>query len=480
MRRKKKRLKMYAMFMALIIMISSEAPYVFAAENEVIGDTVPEDYTIGDMEVAVPNEETTTLEKELTVEELAVTITGEEPVIYDGAEAQLAAMSDDETGSSLYNWTVSGYLSKSGDYALYTAELPAGSYLQARLSVPNNNTIDYDLVLYDSALSVIKASDYITYLNTAGAIAESIGYKASNTETIYIGVFSSLGGSDTEAYTLEFSIATNYSEANEPNENAKEAVALALGKEGTKASISGALNSAIDNDWYSFTVLDNLYYNKIRLDMDFVSKTNDYNIEIYKNLSTDYYAMQLVAYGKGGEINLPVGSYFLRVVCTNTINNFNVGDFPTYKLTVSPVSKVSGIGITEYAGGYQWAKCEYAEGIHYRTYEVLNEPTMIIIRGWAYYMEGPNTYVSKNIKIDATILDPQWKDIKPEWYKVECSAVTGDNGHFEMKVYLNPPRGGLQYMGSRYLHLYDLMEVMIKTPDNHIAMNKFYYERQIN
>lgn len=378
--------------------------------------------------------------------------------------------------------SVSGYLSNSGDYALYTAELPAGSYLQARLTLPNNNQIDYDLVLYDSALSVIKSSDYLTFLNAAGTIAESIGYKASGNEKVYIGVFSSLGGSDTEAYTLEFSIATNYSETNEPNENAKEAIDLALGKEGAIASVSGVLNSAIDNDWYSFTVLDNMYYDKIRLDMDFVSKTNDYNIEVYRNLSTDYYGMQLVARGKSGEMKLPVGSYFLRVVCTNTINNFNAGDLPTYKLTVSPVSRVSGIEITKYAGGYQWAICDYAEGPYYRTYEVLNEPTMIIIRGWAYYYyaEGLNPSAAKNIKIDATIRDPQWEDVKPEWYEVKCSAITGDNGFFEMQVYLNPPRGGLQYMGSRYLHLYDLMEVRIETSDNHIDIDKFYFERQID
>lgn len=53
MRRKKKRIKMYAMFMALTMMISSEAPYVFAAENE-----VAEDYVIGDMELNIPNDET--------------------------------------------------------------------------------------------------------------------------------------------------------------------------------------------------------------------------------------------------------------------------------------------------------------------------------------------------------------------------------------------------------------------------------------
>lgn len=389
----------------------------------------------------------------------------------------------DEAGSSLYNWTVSGYLTKTGTYALYAVDLPAGSYLQARLTLPNNNQIDYDLVLYDSALSVIKASDYLTYLNAAGTIPESIGYNAASDERVYIGIFSSFGGSDTETYTLEFSIATNYSENNEPNENAKEAIALTLGEDGANASVSGALNSAIDNDWYSFTVRNNLHYNKMRFDMDFTSKTNGYNLEVYKRISSDYFGMQLVASGNGGEVDLSAGTYYLRVVCTNTINNFNPGDFPTYKLTVSPVSKVDGIRITRYSGGYRWAECTYSEGPHQRTYEVLDMPTIIFITGQVYYKEGPNEFAANNVIVNATITDPQWEGIEPEWVTVHGTAVTTAerNGFFEMEVYLNPPRGGLEYVGSRYIHVYDLMEVLLTTPSNTHAgdYDYFYYERQL-
>lgn len=275
--------------------------------------------------------------------------------------------------------------------------------MQARLTLPGNNQIDYDLVLYDSALTVIKVSDYITLLNESETLSESIGYKAVSNEKVYIGVFSSSGGSDTEEYKLEFSIATNYSENNEPNENAKEAVALNLGKSG--ASISGALNSAIDNDWYSFTVLDSLYYDKIRVDMDFVSKTNDYTTEIYKNLSSDYYAMQLVAYGKGGEIDLPAGTYFLRVVCTNTLSNFNAAEYPTYTLSVTPVIKVDKVEITKFSG-HNAAKVTYDQGTHYRIDENEYGPNEVTITGWAYYEDGVgNKYAAPNVKIDAVITD---------------------------------------------------------------------------
>ena len=533
---KKTLLKTCATFMALIMIITSfEAPYVLAAENEmkedmavedlvaedltaedlvtedltvedlatedattedleqndlavedlttekvllekiIIEDFTVEDFTVGDMELNISDDETITSEKDLTVEEVAVTITGEEPVLYGGEEAQIAVMSD-ETGSTLYTGTVSGYLSQSGDYALYAVELPAGSYLQARLTVPNNSEIDYDLVLYDSSLSVIKASDYITYLNGTGALAESIGYKVTSYEKVYIGVFSSFGGSNTEEYTLEFSITTNYSENGEPNENAKEAASLTF-VNGLRTTVSGALNSAIDNDWYSFKVLDNPDYNKIRLDMDFTSKTNGYNIEIYRNLTSDYYAMQLVAAGSSGEIALPADTYFLRVVSTNTLSNFNAGDSPTYQLTVSPVGRVDFLEITKFSG-YPGGMCEYNEGIHYRVGEVENTPNDIEVYARACYMIGNNTFCAKNVIINATVTDEQWEKIRPEWAKVHYTATTNANGFVEMHIFLNPACGGLWFSGSRYIHVYDYMQVDIATPSNTNAKDTdhFYYE----
>ena len=458
MKKKLKRFKIYALFMALVLMTVSKTQYVFAAENE-----VQENLPKNDMELSILEDVEVTSGKSLTAEELDVTISGEEPTIY-GSEEQISAISDD-TSSTLYTATVSGCLAKSGDYALYAAELPAGSYLQARLTLPNNNQIDYDLVLYDSALSIIKASDYLTFLNQTGTLEESVGYKAISNEKVYIGIFSSNGGSDTEEYKLDFSIATNYSENNEPNENAKEAVALNLGKSG--ASVSGALNSAIDNDWYSFTVLDSLNYDKIRLDMDFVSKTNDYNIEIYRNLSTDYYAMQLIAYGKGGQITLSAGTYFLRVVCTNTLNDFNAGDFPTYKLSVIPVTKVDKIKITKFSG-YHGATVDYPQGTYYRIDENEYGPNQIMITGWAYYEDiAGNKYAAPNVKVDATITDLQWSAIdRPDMDTVYGSAITDQNGSFTMNIYLNPALGGLSHVAIVSTHYYDLLQVYLAVSDN--------------
>lgn len=51
--------------------------------------------------------------------------------------------------------------------------------------------------------------------------------------------------------------------------------------------------------------------------------------------------MELGGGGKGeGEVVLPVGTYYIRVVSTNTFNGFNIGEMPVYNLSVVPVSRV--------------------------------------------------------------------------------------------------------------------------------------------
>lgn len=465
---KRKVLKIGAMFMALILMISSETQYVFAKERE-----VKEDLAIGDIEINLTDNDIITVDKKLSVNELAVETDGDETVIYAPEEIQTLSMDD---ASTLYYGTVSGYLSQTGEYALYSVSLSAGDYLQARLTLPNNYEIDYDLVLYDSALAYIKASDYCTYLNETGTLEESIGYKATTDEQVYIGIFSILGGSDTEAYTLDFSITTNFSDNSEPNENANEAIALTLGTSG--ASVSNKLNSPIDNDWYVFTVLDSPAYDKIRLKITSNSTTNGCIFEIYTDQSSDeYYAMRLYAWGTGGEIDLPVGTYYLRVVSTNTFNDFNYGDIPTYNLSVTPVSRVDGVQITKFAG-YNAAMVPYPEGTYWRIDEKDDEANYITIVGWAYYTDSfENKYRAANVEINAAIIDEQWEEYGlQDITTVYGSAVTGSDGFFSMRVLLNPALGGLTYPAPVSMHYYDKMRTTIVASNNSDAKDEnFFY-----
>lgn len=61
-------------------------------------------------------------------------------------------------------------------------------------------------------------------------------------------------------------------------------------------TVTASLNSSIDNDWYSFEVLDNPAYHKIRLSITGNSSTNGCNVEIYRDLVTnpEYYGMEFI------------------------------------------------------------------------------------------------------------------------------------------------------------------------------------------
>lgn len=73
MKKKLKRLKMYALFMALVLMTVLETQYVFAAENE-IQEILPKN----DMELSILENVEVASGKSLTAEELDVTISGED------------------------------------------------------------------------------------------------------------------------------------------------------------------------------------------------------------------------------------------------------------------------------------------------------------------------------------------------------------------------------------------------------------------
>ena len=191
---------------------------------------IEEDISAGDMEINFSENKDLAIVENIPDGAFDVSLTGDEISLYIEDGIETVATEDNAGRESIQHYgTVSDYLSQTGDYKLYSLELPAGDYLQARLAVPNSTSINYALVLYDSELNVIKMSHYIPYLNGGKTLEESIGYLSASDELVYIGIFSLVGGSATEAYTLDFSITTNYAELSdpgEPDENAQEAVAL--------------------------------------------------------------------------------------------------------------------------------------------------------------------------------------------------------------------------------------------------------------
>lgn len=381
--------------------------------------------------------------------------------------------------STIYYGTMTGKLSATNDYVLYPANLDSGDYLQARLTLPNRSEIDYDLLLFNSSLSLIKSSDYVTYINAAGTLEESVGYKATTDEKVYVCVYSVAGGSETEAYTLDYSITTNFVDQDEPDENAKEATVLTLEAEG--ADVSGKLNSPIDNDWYSFTVIDSPAYNKMRLTISTVSTGSAINaskFELYRNLVTaDYYGMQYLGSGiGGGEVSLPAGTYYLRVISTNTFQDFDAINIPAYELSVVPVARVDIVTITEITAS-QGTFVTYPEGRHYRVDQ--SKTQLVRIKGSAYYIDEWGAKIpSANAIITGEIEDQQWKEIdRPDMATVYSYAIVNSSGSYKMYFNLMTALGGLSCNSSVSTHRYDMMVVRVSPQDN-ISISdtdKFYY-----
>lgn len=482
---KKRVLKICAMFMALILMVSSETQYAFAQEQE-IGENQEtgikfEMFEMGveDIEISLPDTDVIVADKNMLVDDQAVETDGDEVVLYSPAEFQTFAMDD---ASTLRYGTVSGSLTAAGTYDLYSIELSAEDYLQAKLTLPNVASIDYDLVLYDSEFNMITKSDYYTFQNQTGTLEESIGYKAAADETVYFGIFS-VGGdgdSNTAVYTVDFSITTNFSDDSEPDEHAREATALTVNTSGT--SVSRKLNSPLDNDWYVFTVLDTPSYDKIRLKLTSSSATNGCNVEIYYNLlSDDTYAMQFLGSlgsGKEGEIGLPAGTYYLRVVSTNNFLNFNSGDIPTYTLSVSSVPRVDAIEISNFAGYNGVHTAVYPEGNLFRMDQNPNWYNYVTILGMAYTIDQfGNKHGAPNVRINAMVIDEQWADDgRDDLAYVYGSTVTDSRGTFTMTVWLNEARGGKMYDTGDSWHYYDLMRARITTTSSSATHErKFYY-----
>ena len=392
------------------------------------------------------------------------------------ATATIEDAEAEETNSVIYYGTVAGHLSSMDDYVLYPITLEAGYYLQARLTLPVDSQIDYDLLLFDDSLSLIKSSDYVTCMtsNTA-TLDESVGYLATTTEKIYICVYSVGGGSDTETYTLDYTVTTNFSETNEPDENTKEAMELSLDASG--ANVSGMINSVLDNDWYSFTVLDDPTYEKIRLNISSSSDNNGCKIEIYQNLiSSNYYAMLQIGSGTGGEIDLPAGNYYLRVVSTNSFDDFDAGDIPVYTLSVVPVSRVDEIVISELAG-YNGTTVNYGQGNKYRVDECDATQNRFGVYGVAYYIDDEGVrHRAANVQLNGIIKDQQWLEIsRPDMAYVYSTGTTDSNGLYRMTFYLNSALGGLTYDSLVSTHHYDSLDVTICSEDESVAAYESFY-----
>lgn len=481
---RRKASKILSLSMALVLMGSFNPLHVSAKEYEDEGDCIVDDVNFGladicganegfvveDMEVCFPNSEGKEVDLTAAVEGLKAEISGEALALYaaeilpaDTAEGIQTFAADNRAGqdSTLSFGTLSDYLAEAGAYKLYSLNISAGDYLQARLTVPNNVNIDYALVIFDSELNILKQSDYATCLNGTQALEESVGYLCTSDRLVYIGVLALKGGSTTEAFTLDFSVTTNFSENGEPNENVLEAAGLNLGNSG--ATVSGSVNSPVDNDWYSFGVINSPKYYKIRFNLTSSSSTNGCKMEIYKNVGTGNLSMQLVGSGSGeGEISLSAGTYYVRIISKNTLNEFNPADIPVYSLSIVPVSKVDSIQIKSLEGPVGSDNCTYHEGTHYRLYDAV--PNWIKVSG-VCYSDTQFNVIATNVKINVAVYNMDTQSIR------YGAAVIGNDGWFHITVPVDPAEGKRIYENHPTstlitFHKYDLMRVIVWPGDD--------------
>lgn len=186
--------------------------------------------------------------------------------------------------------TVSDYLTAEGEAKIYNISLPAGVYLQAQLTTPANSELDYDLYLLDADGNILTGSDYYTYINgTSGTLPEALGYVTSgDTATYYLYVLASVGGSVSEAFTLDYSVSTAC-DSYEIDESVRQALAFTYGTGGAYVEARN-LSSPIDNDWYKITVPSDRIYDKLKITATTPS-ANTCSVEVYQNVSSSGYQM---------------------------------------------------------------------------------------------------------------------------------------------------------------------------------------------
>lgn len=366
--------------------------------------------------------------------------------------------------STVVAGTVSDYLTATQDAKIYNINLPAGVYLQAQLTTPANANLDYDLYLLDADGNILTGSDYYTKLNgTSGTLPEALGYITSgDTATYYLYVLSSVGGSVSEAFTLDYSISTacdNY----EIDESVRQALAFTYGTDGAYIE-SRNLSSPIDNDWYVITVPSDRIYNKLSITATTVS-SNTCSVEVYQNISSDGYKMNRV--GSGNTFTVSTGTYYIRVSNAKTMEQFDDLDIQNYKLTVSPILAADSITITDLKGteGLNKVVTYPGYGTHFRT----NSSGTLTIYGVATVTDSTTntTYAVGGQQIDGLYYSPAWDDNHTASNATRTGTdITNSQGEFEINISLPSAIGVNMYdVGTSY-HYFDVCGVQASLNDN--------------
>lgn len=337
--------------------------------------------------------------------------------------------------STVIAGSVSDYLTETEDALIYGISLPAGVFLQAQLTTPNNADIDYDLYLLNAEGDTILAgSDCYTYINgTSGTLVETLGYITSgDTATYYLYVLSSVGGSVTQPFTLEYAISTDW-DSLEIDDNVREALAFTFGPDGEDID-SRNLNSPIDNDWYKITVPGNRTYGKLNITAT-TSSTNTCSVEVYQNVASEEGCFQMKKVGGSGNVAVSEGTYYVRVFNAKSMEDFDDMDIQNYTLSVTPILTATSISITSLSG---------TEGEKYVTYNgygrhFRSSTGIVTVTGYATTVDPTTntTYYVPNTDVVVMYYNPAWEENNTmNWAYVYGYGTTDATGKYTIQIQL--------------------------------------------
>lgn len=370
-------------------------------------------------------------------------------------ESEVETMVMPLSDSSVIAGTVSDYLTETEDALIYSISLPADVYLQAQLTTPANESLDYDLYLLDAEGNILTGSDYYTYLNgTSGTLPEALGYITSDdTATYYLYVLSSEGGSVTEEFTLDYSISTAY-DSLETDESVREALPFTFGTDGAYID-SRNLSSPIDNDWYVVTIPESRIYNKLSITAT-TQSANTCSVEVYQNVSSSGYQMKKV--GSGSSVSVSTGTYYVRVSNAKSMEEYDDLDIQEYTLTITPVLTANNITITSLSGTEGTKYVTYSGyGNHFRT-----SKGTVTVTGYATVKDTTTntTYYATNTSVTAMYYNPYWEDNNtPSYAYVYGYGTTDSTGKYTATISLPNAMGSIMVDSGVSYHYFDLCAI---------------------
>ena len=383
--RRKSVFKTLALMACVVLMQSMIA---FADELPVVDETVGVE--------TVETVQTEEIAEAESTEEIEETVETETEVVEEETEVPEESVTPTDTPRIMYG-TVTDSLSKQGDYKIYPVPCLQNMYLQAELFIDTNARVDYDLYLIDENFNIITGCDYLANNNGGKRyLTENIGFV--NTEPdryYYLFVFASyFEGTEPKEFTLDYGLTSVIGE-NEPAEHAADATPVAI-TPGATNTITGTLNSAIDNDWYVFTMPQfdgDSELCGIHIEANSESETNGVWTEIYTrevrtqdgrstmNLVSDKITTDPINVGIA-----PGKTVYLRVSSNKSIYDYDVSSAPKYTVTITTVRRPERGFINYVNGGDKHSYDGYGDGYRIEASELYADIAGQVVSGFGMGM----------------------------------------------------------------------------------------------